>query len=67
MPTPAISNTEKDRAERAIYRALDAVQYLCDIGLGSSWTEEAFRNLRGLEHIVEEAPIRTRKPRSTQP
>ena len=63
--TPSLTQTEKDRAERAIYRAIDAVQLLCDMGLGSSWTEDSFRNLRGLEHIVYEAPIRKRKTRLT--
>lgn len=59
-----LSNTEKERAERAVYRALDAVQLLCDLGLGSSWTEDAFRNLRGLENIIYNAPIRKRKTRN---
>lgn len=57
----SITPTQKDKAERAVYRGIDAVQSLADMGLGSSKTERAFSALREIEHEISLTRIRERR------
>lgn len=54
------TQTQKDRAERAGYAAIDAIQRLCDMGYGGSDTERAFEQVRSIMGRIEAIPIRHR-------
>lgn len=55
------TQSEKDRAERTVYVAIDAVQRLCDRGYGCLDTERVFEHLRSLESKIANIPVRPRK------
>lgn len=60
----SITATAKERDLRRVYRAIDAVQDLCDAGYGSSGTERAFDALRAIERMIESLPLRERRRKS---
>lgn len=57
----SISPTAKERDLRRVYRALDAVQDLCDAGYGSSGIETIFNLLRAIENKIANLPLKQRR------
>ena len=56
-----LSQTQKDKAERAAFRGLDAAQSLVDMGLGDYELEKAFSAFRHVLSKIETAQIVDRR------